>query len=327
MTLPLVVAAAGATSSAAQEEQSFRLALPLDCKFGETCFIQQYFDHDPSAGMKDYRCGAMTYDGHDGVDLRVPTMAAQQKGVSVLAAAAGIVKAVRDGVADVNVRAVGLNSVAGRECGNGVVIAHDGGWETQYCHLARGSVRIRDGARVEAGTTLGLVGLSGQTEFPHLHFSVRHNGAMVDPFAAGATDACEVSHPLWSVTAEDALAYHSPAVINFGFAAEMVSIQDVELGRAGLTPPEADSPVLIAFIRAIGLKAADVQNFTLRGPSGDVLAHNESPPLDSNMAERFMFVGKRKMTAEWPRGTYEAEFEIRRGGVTALTRRFSFDLR
>ena len=328
IALPMLVLAAGATSSAAQEEQhAFRLALPLDCKFGETCFIQQYLDHDPSPGMKDYRCGAMTYDGHDGVDLRVPSMAAQQKGVSVLAAAAGVVKAVRDGVADVNVRVIGLGSVAGQECGNGVVIAHDGGWETQYCHLAKGSVRLRDGERVETGTPLGLVGLSGQTEFPHLHFSVRHNGATVDPFAAGATDACGASNPLWSDTAEDALAYHATSVINFGFADEPLSVADVELGRVDGMLPTAGSPALVAFIRAIGLKAADVPAFTLKGPGGEVLAHNETQPLDSNMAERFMFVGKRKMTAEWPRGTYEAEFTIRRDGATALSRRFSFELK
>ena len=112
----------------------------------------------------------------------------------MLAAAAGVVKAVRDGVADVNVRVIGFGSVAGHECGNGVVIAHDGGWETQYCHLAKGSVRCTTGERVETGTPLGLVGLSGQTEFPHLHFSVRHNGATVDPFAVWR-DGCVRGRP------------------------------------------------------------------------------------------------------------------------------------
>jgi len=237
------------------------------------------------------------------------------------------VKAVREGVADVNVRAVGLESVAGRECGNGVLIEHEGGWETLYCHMARGSVDVQLGEHVDTGTKLGLVGLSGQTEFPHLHFSVGHNGIMVDPFAVGAKDACEVSHPLWSATAKIALAYHSPSVINFGFADEPLSVSDVEMGRADAMLPTADSPVLVAFIRAIGLKAADVQSFTLKGPGGEVLTHNEAAPLDSNMAERFMFVGKRKTAAEWPRGTYEAEFAIRRGGATALSRRFSFELR
>jgi hypothetical protein len=32
------------------------LAPPLDCKFGETSFIQRYFDHDPSKGAKDFSC-------------------------------------------------------------------------------------------------------------------------------------------------------------------------------------------------------------------------------------------------------------------------------
>ena len=323
MALPVIAFAANA---AAQQTQTFRLALPLDCKFGETCFIQQYADHDPSPGIEDYRGGTMTYDGHDGVDLRVPTMLAQQEGVAVLAAAPGVVKSMRDGVADVNVRMIGLAAVAGRECGNGIVITHDGGWETQYCHMQRGSLRVRDGERVEAGTPLGLVGLSGQTEFPHLHFSVRRNGETVDPFA-GVLAAGKDAQPLWSDTAQQALAYHSPSLINFGFADEPLSVADVEFGRTGEMLPSIHSPALVAFVRAIGLRASDIQSFTLKGPDGQVVAHNETPPLDGNMAERFMFVGKRKASADWPRGTYEAEFTIRRAGETALSRRFSFELR
>jgi len=326
LALPLIVASA-TSSIAQQEQQPLSLALPLDCKFGETCFIQQYFDHDPSAGTKDYRCGTMTYDGHDGVDLRIPTMEAQQRGVSVLAAAAGIVKAVRDGIADVNVRTIGFASVKGHECGNGVLIEHEGGWQTMYCHMAKGSVHVHDGEHVEAGASLGRVGLSGQTEFPHLHFGVVHNGAMVDPFAAGAADACTSTPSLWSATAALALAYHSPSVINFGFADKTLSLADVETGRADEMPPAPGSPVMVAFVRAIGLKAADVQRFTLKGPDGQVIAQSEVPPLDGNMAERFMYVGKRKTAAEWPRGTYQAEFEIRRDGATALSRTFSFDLK
>jgi D-3-phosphoglycerate dehydrogenase len=48
--------------------------------------------------------------------------------------------------------------IAGRECGNGVVIAHEDGWETQYCHMRRGSVAVQPGERVARGQTLGLVG-------------------------------------------------------------------------------------------------------------------------------------------------------------------------
>ena len=63
-----------------------------------------------------------------------------------------------------------------RNCGNGVVIRHADGWETQYCHLRRGSVQVAEGDRVEAGEPLGLVGMSGEANFPHVHLSVRRDG-------------------------------------------------------------------------------------------------------------------------------------------------------
>ena len=323
MAVPIL---AGATAAGAQGD-AFVLSVPLDCKFGETCFIQQYFDHDPSKSAKDYRCGPMAYDGHDGVDLRLPSMAAQRTGVTVMAAAAGTVKGTRDAMADVSIATAGKESVAGRECGNGVVIAHPGGWETQYCHMAKGSVRVRTGQPVEAGTPLGLVGMSGEAEFPHLHFVVRRDGQKLDPFAADATTTCGAARSLWSSAAASALAYQSPALINSGFAAEAVTMEDIESGRAGTVPPTLQSPGMIAFVRVIGLKAGDVQTFTLKGPRGGTVARAESPPLDRNMAQRFTFIGGRKTGAEWPSGTYEAEITIQRDGKAALDRHFSFEMR
>ena len=326
MSAPLFLGAAGIAS--AQPERPLMLEVPLACRFGETCFIQQYFDHDPGPGAKDYRCGPMVYDGHDGVDLRVPTMAEQKAGVEVIAAAAGVVRGTRDGMNDVNVRIAGEDSVKGRECGNGVALTHPGGWETQYCHMAKGSVRVRTGQSVTAGTVLGLVGMSGDAEFPHLHLAVRHNGEKIDPFAPDARlGACGGGETLWSKDAAAALAYHSPNVINAGFAPAPVSMDDVESGRTAGGGPAMDSPNLIAFVRAIGLKSGDVQILTLRGPGGVVLARNERRPLDSNMAQLLYFVGKRRTVSDWPRGTYEAQYEVRRDGATALIKRFEFVLR
>jgi hypothetical protein len=326
ISVPLLLGAAAV--SHAQQEQSPTLEVPLACKFGETCFIQQYFDHDPGPGAKDYRCGPMVYDGHDGVDLRVPTMAAQQKGVEVLAAAPGVVRGVRDGMNDVNVRVAGVNSVKGRECGNGVVLAHPDGWETQYCHMAKGSLRVKTGQSVAAGAVLGLVGMSGDAEFPHLHLAVRHNGEKIDPFASELKPgACGEGRSLWSKDAAAVLAYHSPDVINAGFTPAPLTMEEVESGRAAATAPASDSPTLVAYVRTIGLKAGDVQSITLRAPGGAVLARSESPPLDSNKAQWLLFIGKRRTGANWPRGTYEAQYEVRRDGVTALSKRFDFNLR
>src|SRR5258705_6279465 len=129
VTLPLLLGVA--PISAAEPQQPLTLEVPLACRFGEACFIQQYFDHDPGPGAKDYRCGPMVYDGHDGVDLRVPTMAQQQRGVEVLAAASGVVRGTRDGMNDVSVRVAGAGSGKGPECGHGVAIVPPGGGEKQ----------------------------------------------------------------------------------------------------------------------------------------------------------------------------------------------------
>ncbi|MFN3721578.1 MAG: M23 family metallopeptidase [Paracoccaceae bacterium] len=169
---------------------AFSLQIPLDCTLNDTCHIQQYMDRDPGPGHTDFACGPLSYDGHSGTDFALPTLSAMQKGVTVLAAAAGIVKGVRNSMPDLSIRAPDAPPLQGRDCGNGLVIDHGNGWETQYCHMANGSLLVKPDQPVAAGQPLGLVGLSGNTEFPHLHLSVRHNGNPVDPFDPDGTQTC-----------------------------------------------------------------------------------------------------------------------------------------
>lgn len=72
-----------------------------------------------------------------------------------------------------------------------MVLVHPGGWETQYCHMAMGSIGVLADEPVRAGQSLGRVGLSGNTQFPHLHFAVREGARKVDPFRPFApADSC-----------------------------------------------------------------------------------------------------------------------------------------
>src|SRR5205814_1010195 len=107
-----------------------------------------------------------------------------------------------------------------REAGNSVVIEHGNGWETQYAHLRRHSVAVRAGQVVRRGQRLGLVGLSGATEFPHLHFEVRHGGKTVDPFVGlDGSEPCQAgAHPLWTRQALGALAYVATGVLGAGIS-------------------------------------------------------------------------------------------------------------
>jgi hypothetical protein len=306
---------------------NLELNLPVACELGRTCFIQNYVDTDPSSAASDYRCGTLTYDDHNGTDFRLPSMEAQRRGVDVLAAADGRVLRVRNDVADVSIRGNDRKSVSGRECGNGVVIAHADGWETQYCHMQRGSVQVRPGQEVTSGQTLGRVGLSGLTEYPHLHLTVRHGGKTVDPFAYGATaGACRGGEMLWAASLRERLAYQERTILNAGFAADKLTMAAIENGDAGRTPPTADSPALVAFVRTIGLKAGDVQSLHLRSPSGQELAKNRLAPLDRNKAQNFLFVGKRRPPAGWDRGTYQATYQVEQNGRVVLQKELQFNL-
>ena len=218
---------------------SFELTLPIGCEVGQTCFIQNYVDHDLSPGAQDYMCGAETNHGHNGTDFRLPSMAEQRAGIPVLAAADGQVLRTRDSMPDLSVRTLGSDQIKGRECGNGVIVAHADGFESEYCHLARSSVRVKPGDLVKSGQVLGNVGLSGNTEFAHLHFTLRQNGKVIDPFAYGAPDgACGGGRSLWNKDAAGALAYQPVAILNTGFAAHPVTAQQLEAGSIGPVPQE-----------------------------------------------------------------------------------------
>lgn len=63
--------------------------------------------------------------------------------------------------------------------GKYVLIEHSDGFETFYCHLSE--IYAEKGAVIRQGETVGLVGSTGMSTGPHLHFEVRINGIRVDP--------------------------------------------------------------------------------------------------------------------------------------------------
>jgi hypothetical protein len=304
--------------------QAPQFVLPVDCQIGKTCVVQNYVAHDTGSVARDYQCGTLTYKGHNGTDFRLVTTAMQRAGVDVLAAAAGQVLRARDGMPDISFREAGAPPVENRECGNGLLIGHDGGWETQYCHMARGSLRVKGGDRVAAGQPIGRVGLSGRTEFPHLHLTVRHQGKVIDPFAFDAPkDSCGGGASLWSASIRNALGYRARLVLNAGFAAGAVTMQQIELGTAAATALTPDSPALVAFVRAIGLRAGDEQRLVVTAPNGEVIADNAAQPLDRAKAQYMLFTGNRRPPDGWSNGIYRAHYVVTHDGKIVLETNFA----
>jgi len=178
-------------AKAAAPKACYATDLRLQWPLGGTSFkdwvIVNYVDIDANAGtMRDYMGAtgtsnpkALTYDGHRGIDIDVPSFRAMDKNFPVLAAAAGVVEQVYHGSPD-------RNLACSTDPWNVVVIKHSTGIRTIYGHLKRNSVVVAVGQAVVPGQKLGVVGSSGCSTYPHLHFEVVDcNGKVWDPVKLG----------------------------------------------------------------------------------------------------------------------------------------------
>ncbi len=298
----MIRASAVLTLALAQTAGAFELALPVDCTLGETCYIQQFPDHDPGPKAADFTCGSLSYDGHDGTDFALPTRAAMDQGVKVLAAAPGTVKAVRDGIADFK------PAIPGKECGNGLVLDHGLGWETQYCHLKQGSITVKPGDILPQGTALGMIGQSGMADFPHLHLSVRANGQKLDPFAPNATTCGPPSEDLWLPN----LLHNAGGLLAIGIAPAVPAYDDI---KAGLPSPDlpTSAPALVVWAYAFGTRAGDAYLISLTGPQGQIFT--ERILLEKPQALNFRATGRKRKPTAYATGPYRADVRLMRGAT------------
>lgn len=123
--------------------------------------------------------------GHDGVDLGAA------RGTPIRAASAGTVLVVRCNVVPASHGCDRDGSPSTPGCGWYVDLRHEGDVYTRYCHMLTRPA-VNEGQVVTAGQVIGVVGSSGHSSGPHLHFEVhlgnRNDGA-TDPVAFMATRA------------------------------------------------------------------------------------------------------------------------------------------
>lgn len=87
----------------------------------------------------------------------------------IYAAAAGYVSKVFDGILDNEIGDINSHY----NWGNYISISHGWGLYSLYAHLKNGSATVKEGDYVSQGSKLGLVGNSGRSPFPHLHFQIQ----------------------------------------------------------------------------------------------------------------------------------------------------------
>ncbi|SIO11240.1 M23 family metallopeptidase [Halodesulfovibrio marinisediminis] len=287
------------------------------------CFIQNYVDVSSVHGGQDYYDHCRSYERHKGTDFRV-SYAAMKEGVDVLAAADGKVLRTRDGMGDAYVQD-GRYNVHGRECGNGVVIDHGGGWQTQYCHLKKGTVRVASGDEVKAGSVLGEIGLSGKTGFVHVHFQVTYDGKIVCPFSGkrlgritkgviGELQGAEVKSSLWQNDSCEILQYVPSQLLKVDYSTELPqSAREIlQRSEAADTVQAGGVPLVFSAVTAM-LQKGDVLILSLKTRSGRLVAE-KTIHITSYTAQRFDYIG-RKDSAMFAHTALEGSVELRRGNA------------
>lgn len=83
--------------------------------------------------------------------------------------------------ADVKVTANGIVKKESYDKGNGryVLVDHGNGFITKYAHLKKSLVQKGD--TVERGQAIGLVGSSGRSTGPHVHYEIHYDDKIVNP--------------------------------------------------------------------------------------------------------------------------------------------------
>ncbi len=258
--------------------------------------INNYVDLDPSdESVLDYMGGGKTYDGHRAIDIDVPTFRAMDDDFPILAAAPGVVVATEDSYEDRHMSCYGD--------WNYVTIEHANGWQTIYGHLKQFSVVVALGETVAAGDVLGVVGSSGCSTAPHLHFEVHDAaGGIIDPFL----DGLFANPPVYNTP----LGFMD-AVIDRGSITTIAEILDPSPNATVVEPGET---LGVGLSMAGGAPGDSIQMF-LKYPSGVVYSTYNN--TFSSVYRHSFWTWNPQIPATAPIGYWE--LEIRTNGSTVAT--------
>jgi murein DD-endopeptidase MepM/ murein hydrolase activator NlpD len=170
-----------------------QLLWPVGNQLNEGVFLLMLVDHDQASGIiNDYNCNDQyVYDGHTGTDISAYNFHAMDWGIPIYAANDGVVTFLRDDQFDRNYWPPYIGQP------NGIIVRHSDGSNSQYWHLRKNSATITVGDSVRKGDIIAMMGSSGSTPIPHLHFELRKNvnGSLLvtDPFIGN----CNPDGGLW----------------------------------------------------------------------------------------------------------------------------------
>lgn len=312
-----------------QIKQSQKLGLPLDCKLNETCWVMNYVDFDNEEGVyTDPNCLSRTYDTHKGTDFMLLDEKAMINGVPVLATKDGKILRFRDGEPDNWKTNAKLDQIKldRKECGNAILINHDDNTQSVYCHLRKNSIIVKKDQRVQKGDVIAMVGMSGLSEFPHLHYGYIDNKQVIDPFTGrNAATSCglDKAKPLWDKSLN--LTYQPLAIQTAGFTNEVPTLQNLSENAKTLTTLNFSDNKIIFWAMFLGVRINDQITLEIIDPNNKILV-SEEITQDRNRARQLYYIGKKLDNTKLLEGAYSAITKIKRpqeDGQTIEERKFA----
>ncbi len=180
-----------------------------------------------SSRIKDYNCGNRTYDGHMGTDFTTFPFGWQkmdQNAVEVVAAADGVIIYKYD--QKIDTVCVNCTTASPADCWiwNAVYVRNTDGTVCWYGHMKKGSATTKPiGSTVLQGEFLGIVGSSGNSSGPHLHFEVWQDDkykTLLDPFAGTCNINGSSTESMWA----NQEPYYNPAIMKVATASAMPAV-------------------------------------------------------------------------------------------------------
>ena len=243
--------------------KAIELQFPVACTLMQNCWITNHVDLDNSDGqIEDYMCGSKVTDGNSSTHISLGSMQAQEQNIPVVAVADGTVTTAK---------------YVGGFCGLRIVIDHDKGWQSSYCHLKPETFIVKEGQKIKSGQILAAVGNSGSgTSWPRLSYALLRNNMVFDPFSGRTSlEGCsKQSKPLWT-NAVNPL-YEPAQVTSIGFNVGEVSNTSILYGTASeATVIDKSTPQLSLWGLLMNIQKGDEILLKIEDPSGRVLEESK----------------------------------------------------
>ncbi|KJU82971.1 Peptidase M23 domain protein [Candidatus Magnetobacterium bavaricum] len=289
--------------------------------------IANFPDHDPAYPnhLSDYNCGTRTFDtasgfNSDGTDFfpwPFPWQKMENNDVLVVAAAAGKIVYREDGNTD-----RGCAGAWGPSW-NAVSIRHSDGSTLWYGNLKKNSVTTKGvGDTVQEGEVIGVIGSSGNSDGPHLHFALYDSAdKLTDPFSGD----CNKSPSWW----KSQRPYYEPSVLRLmtsAVAYEHVACPaTTEVTNEKTTFKPGDTVYFTTFFRDQAPSQASIWN--IYSPDGTVFKSWLQNSLQYYSASYWYLdytlpvdapAGKWRFQVVFNGQTYEQVFNVEAGARTNL---------